>query len=51
MWLAMIVLLTGALLGFITGLATFQRSLMWCRECGQTLSCPHCAPGRTRHYA
>jgi hypothetical protein len=44
-------LLAGALVGFLSGLLTFRRSLTWCRECGETLSCPRCVPGRRSRYA
>lgn len=40
-------------LGFLTGLLTFKRSLRWCPVCGATLLCPDCARQRktTRHPA
>lgn len=32
--------LGGVLLGFLAGLLTFKRSLVWCRDCGSVLACP-----------
>lgn len=46
MWVEGMALLAGMLVGFLVGLATFKRSLRWCRECGETLSCPRCLPAR-----
>ncbi|MGH2599298.1 MAG: hypothetical protein ACRDJ9_07925 [Dehalococcoidia bacterium] len=46
MWVEGMALLAGTLLGFLAGLTTFRRSLMWCRACGETLRCPRCVPMR-----
>ena len=35
-------MLAALTLGFAAGLLTFKRSLLWCRHCGRTLSCPAC---------
>jgi hypothetical protein len=48
MWAEGLSLLAGMLLGFVTGLATFRRSLAWCRKCGETLTCPFCVPRKGR---
>ncbi len=36
--------LAGLLLGFLSGLLMFKRSLRWCRVCGETMTCPRCVP-------
>ncbi|MGH3736784.1 MAG: hypothetical protein ACRDT6_14420 [Micromonosporaceae bacterium] len=51
MWAQALALGAVAVLGFLCGLVTFRRSLRWCRECGETLRCPHCVPARTGRCA
>jgi hypothetical protein len=42
--LFVVLLLAGtAVLGWVTGMVTFRRSLRWCRHCGRVLRCPECA--------
>lgn len=42
MWYVALPVLASGVLGFLCGLTTFRRSLRWCRNCGETLSCPRC---------
>jgi hypothetical protein len=35
-------------LGFLAGMATWQRSRRWCTTCGATLSCQTCQPAPVR---
>ena len=37
----LLLVIPSALLGFLTGLLTFQRKQQWCPGCGATLTCPH----------
>ncbi|MET8364119.1 hypothetical protein ABZU53_11175 [Micromonospora sp. NPDC005194] len=39
-------LLAIAFVGWLAGMLTFKRSLMWCRECGQRLTCPDASSHR-----
>jgi hypothetical protein len=32
-----------ALLGWLAGMLTFKRSLLWCKNCGRVLTCVSCA--------
>jgi hypothetical protein len=38
----MIAALMAMLLGFLAGLLTYRRSLVWCGTCGSTLTCADC---------
>jgi hypothetical protein len=40
--------ISALVLGFLAGLSTFKRSLMWCRICGSTLRCTVC-PRHANH--
>jgi hypothetical protein len=44
MWAVGIGMVTSAVVGFLAGMLTFHRSLLWCRECGETLTCANCLP-------
>ena len=47
MYLSIGALVGVAALGWLAGMATFHRSLRWCRRCGQILNCPDCAEPNT----
>lgn len=44
MWI--IAISAALLLGFLAGLLTFKRKLMWCDTCGNTLTCVPCSDQR-----
>lgn len=39
-----IALVVGMVLGFLGGLTMNVRRTRWCARCGDTLTCPGCAP-------
>ena len=40
-----------ALLGWLGGMLTFKRSLLWCKRCGDVLRCPSCTRAESHRVA
>lgn len=48
-YLVVITLILAVALGFMGGMATYQKSRRWCTRCCMTLTCRICQPGMARH--